>query len=92
MAAKLQELLSRLDKCRETKVSKHDRTWTACCPAHDDKTPSMGIALTSDGKILLKCWAECSVPEIVAAVGMEMTDLFDFTDFESAGPSGPTLP
>lgn len=66
------KLLSRLDKVREVKMGK----WTACCPAHDDKNPSMNITEVEDGKLLVKCWAGCSVDEILASVGLKSRDLF----------------
>lgn len=63
-------LLSRLEKVRG-----RNGAWTACCPAHDDKSPSLAIK-DEDGTVLLKCFGGCEVASIVAAVGMEMTDLF----------------
>ncbi len=50
--------------------------WVACCPAHEDKRPSLAITETDDGRILLKCFAGCSAYEVVSAVGMDLTDLF----------------
>jgi len=50
--------------------------WVACCPAHQDKNPSLAIRETDDGRILLKCFAGCSAYEVVSAVGMDLTDLF----------------
>lgn len=66
------DFLSRLEKVREIG---RDR-WVACCPAHDDKHPSLGIALGDDGRTLVVCRAGCDVYSIVSAVGMELTDLF----------------
>jgi len=63
-------LLSRLEKVRGRNGS-----WTACCPAHADKSPSLAIR-EEGGKVLLKCFAGCEVSAIVGAVGMDMTDLF----------------
>jgi hypothetical protein len=48
----------------------------ARCPAHDDRTPSLDILELDDGTLLLKCHAGCSVSEIVAAVGLDLRDLF----------------
>jgi len=59
-----------------TKVKGRNGRWTACCPAHDDKSPSLAIRQTEDGRILLHCFGGCSVHSIVTAVGMDMTDLF----------------
>lgn len=66
-------LLSRLDKvCKSGSDS-----WIACCPAHDDSMPSLSIRETDDGIVLLHCFSgACSAPEIVAAIGMEISDLF----------------
>lgn len=64
-------LLNRLEKVKGTKGR-----WTACCPAHGDKSPSLAIRQLDDGRILLKCFAGCSAYEVVSAVGMDMQDLF----------------
>lgn len=61
---------------RLTKVTGRRGHWTACCPAHEDRSPSLAITETDDGRILLKCFSGCSVQEIVGAIGMDMTDLF----------------
>lgn len=65
-------VLSRLEKVRRTAPDK----WAARCPAHDDKGPSLAIRELSDGRLLLHCFAGCSVPEIVTAVGLQLSDLF----------------
>ena len=66
----------RLDKVRETGPGR----WLAQCPAHDDKSPSLAIRLTDDGRWLLHCFTGCDVNEIVAAIGLELSDLFPSTD------------
>lgn len=66
------DLLSRLERVRRTGLE----TWMARCPAHEDKRPSLSIRETGDGKVLLHCWAGCTVHEIVAAVGIRLEDLF----------------
>jgi len=50
--------------------------WTALCPAHDDMHPSLSVAEAEDGKVLLHCWTGCGASEIVAALGLSMSDLF----------------
>jgi hypothetical protein len=65
-------LLDRLDKVR----ARGPGQWSARCPAHDDKGPSLSIKETSDDRVLLHCFAGCSVDEVAAAVGIELTDLF----------------
>lgn len=48
----------------------------ARCPAHDDHTPSLTIREASDGAVLLHCFAGCSVENIVATLGLTLSDLF----------------
>ncbi len=50
-------------------------SYVAKCPAHADKNPSLSIREVG-GKVLLKCFAECTVEAICAAAGIEMADLF----------------
>jgi hypothetical protein len=66
----LDNLLSRLSKVR-----KNGNDYVACCPAHDDKTPSMAISEKDDGIILIHCFAGCSVDEILGAIGLEFHDI-----------------
>ena len=66
-----ERLLDRLESVRETGPGR----WIARCPAHDDKTPSLAIR-DVDGKLLLHCFAQCSLHEIVSAVGLTEADLF----------------
>jgi hypothetical protein len=63
-------ILSRLEKVS----GKGDGKWLACCPAHDDRSPSLAIKEV-DGKILLHCFAGCSVHDIVGVLGLELSDL-----------------
>lgn len=42
----------------------------------DDRSPSLSIRETSDGTFLLHCFAACTAADIVAAVGLELRDLF----------------
>ena len=64
--------LERLEGVRE----RGEGQWYARCPAHDDHSPSLSIKETSDGVVLINCFALCSPAEIVVAVGMELADLF----------------
>jgi putative DNA primase/helicase len=40
----------------------------ACCPAHDDREPSLGIRIGTDGRILVKCYAGCSQEAVIDAL------------------------
>lgn len=67
-----------LNKLAKVKRVSNDR-WTACCPAHDDKHPSLAIR-DNNGIILLKCFGGCNAHEIVSAIGLNLSDLFPPTD------------
>jgi hypothetical protein len=64
-------LLSRLQK-----VKGRNGSWTACCPAHEDKGPSLAVREADDGRVLLHCFAGCPTVNVLGAVGMDMSDLF----------------
>lgn len=40
----------------------------ACCPAHDDKTPSLRISESTDGRVLVHCFAGCSQKSVIDAL------------------------
>lgn len=66
-------LLSRLDKVRPAGRGR----WMARCPAHEDKTPSLSIRETDDGRLLLHDFGQgCAAVDIVSAVGLTLADLF----------------
>lgn len=48
----------------------------AQCPAHPDRNPSLSIR-GSEGQALVYCFAGCSTPDVLAAVGLTNADLFD---------------
>lgn len=49
--------------------------WSARCPSHLDRNPSLTITEGERG-ILLKCWAGCSLTDITDKLGVSITDLF----------------
>jgi len=69
------ELLDRLQGVRQS-----GNGWIARCSAHDDRKASLSIR-EQNGRILLFCHAGCSTEAVIAALGLEMRDLF--TDSES---------
>ncbi len=42
--------------------------YLACCPAHDDRHPSLSINDGDDGKPLVHCFVGCSQKEVIAAL------------------------
>ena len=69
----IEVVLERLQKVK--KATKPD-SWLACCPAHDDKRPSLLLTETTDGRVLIKCWAGCEVEDVLAAIGLQFKDLY----------------
>lgn len=65
------DLLSRLTKVKQTGPD----SWIACCPAHEDRSPSMTIR-DAGGKVLLHCFAGCEPAAILEAIGLTFSDLF----------------
>lgn len=66
------KVLERVEGIKESNGS-----WTALCPAHEDREPSLSITEGKDGRALLNCFAGCEASEIVGALGLEMKDLFE---------------
>lgn len=74
--ADVHALLARLEKVKENGPGR----WLACCPAHADRAPSLAVRETPDATILVKCFAGCPTADVLAAVGMELKDLFPRRD------------
>lgn len=71
MATPIENILNRLEG-----VQKAGKAFKALCPAHPDRSPSLSIKEGDDGRVLLHCFAGCEVRAVVAALGLQMTDLF----------------
>jgi putative DNA primase/helicase len=67
----LDSVLSRLKNVRRVRGG-----WTAVCPAHEDRRPSLSVSVGADGRVLLHCHAGCNVEDVASALGLEMRDLF----------------
>lgn len=50
--------------------------WSACCPAHDDKSPSLGFIEHSNGDVGFTCRAGCDKESILSAMGLTWADVF----------------
>jgi hypothetical protein len=50
--------------------------WTACCPAHDDQTASLSIAVGDRG-VVARCFAGCTTEAIADAIGVPLCEWFD---------------
>ena len=67
----IEEILSRLEKVR-----KSGNKYTACCPVHNDRSPSMTIT-EKDDRVLIYCFS-CGAKglDVVRAIGMSASSLF----------------
>lgn len=68
----LSDLISRLDRVKRT----GQRRWLARCPAHEDRSPSLGVREIEDGRVLVHCFAGCEVEAVLTAVGLNFDALF----------------
>lgn len=66
------KLLERLDRVKRTGPGR----WMASCPTREDRHPSLAIRELDDGRVLLHDFGGDDVASIVAAVGLDLTDLF----------------
>ena len=58
-----EELAHRLEKPK-----KQGAGWMACCPAHDDKNPSLSINDGNNGKPVVRCHVGCSQKSVLKAL------------------------
>jgi hypothetical protein len=68
-------------------VRQRGEGYQALCPAHGDHEPSLSVAAGEDGRALLNCFAGCSTEDIVAALDLEMKDLFERRNGHGGGRS-----
>lgn len=67
----IETILSRLDKVKPT----GNGEWVACCPAHDDRDPSLAVKDAGDGRVLLHCFAQCPPLAVLEAIGLTFADV-----------------
>lgn len=68
---RIDALLARLDRVRPAGPNQ----WTARCPAHEDRSPSLSIRDTGD-RILIHCFAGCFAEDVLVAIGLKFADLY----------------
>jgi DNA primase len=64
-------LLARLDSVRSRGAGRY----TAKCPSHADKSPSLSVR-EGDRGLLVHCFGGCTVEEICTALALRVADLF----------------
>jgi hypothetical protein len=76
MSAAVTRVLDRLEAARGS-VRQSGSSWSARCPAHDDRAPSLSISEGDDGRALIRCHAGCDTTAVLAALELCPADLFD---------------
>lgn len=72
MSAALETLLPRIEGVKQTAPD----TYIGICPGHPDKSPSLSIKEVGD-RVLIHDFAGCSAGEVMAALGLSLSDLFN---------------
>lgn len=73
MTARTDVLLARLQHVRKSGPS----SWRADCPnGHRRARGSLAVTESEDGRILLTCFACHDTPAVLAAIGLELADLY----------------
>lgn len=57
-------------------VRENGDTWSAKCPAHDDRKASLSVSRGDDGRVLLHCHAGCTTAAVCEAMDLRLADLF----------------
>jgi hypothetical protein len=68
----LETLIERLDGVKHTGVGR----FMARCPAHDDRSPSLGVKDCGDGVTVVNCLAGCETEDVLSAIGLSFSDLY----------------
>ena len=72
MNSPAETILSHLDHVRQRQPGQ----WSARCPAHQDRAPSLSVREAHDGSVLLHCFGGCRVGDVVAALELDMAALY----------------
>lgn len=80
--------LDRLDGVKATGPGR----WVAKCPGHADRSPSLSIRETDDGRVLLHDFGGCSTDSVIEAMGLTLSDLFDKPVEHYTAPSHSRIP
>lgn len=66
------DVAAKLSGTGRSKAKKTSRGWMVCCPAHQDRTPSLSIADGRDGVLLYHCFGGCMAEDVRAAIENEL--------------------
>ena len=80
----IEDLLNRFDGVRET----GNGQYSCRCPAHEDKSNSLGIKQGDGDRILFNCFAGCDVKSILDAVNLKWSDIMPDNKLYQAEKNG----
>lgn len=69
----IQNILERLEHVKDT----GGNTWRAQCPCGHNSPSQMALKELPDGRVLIHCFAGHSPVDIMEAIGMSLSDLFE---------------
>lgn len=72
MNAPIDKVLAQIPDARQMQSGQY----AARCPAHGGKKQNLTIRETPEGAVLIHCFAGCNVVDVVAAMALDMSDLF----------------
>ncbi len=81
-------ILEHLQRVRQTAPDR----WIAACPAHEDRSPSLSVRELDDGRVLLHDFGGCETGDILAALGLQLSDLYDRPLEHTRAPTRSRIP
>jgi hypothetical protein len=81
-------LLGQLDGVKPVAIDR----WLARCPSHDDSRPSLSVREIDSDRVLVHCWAGCSVEDVLSAVGLTFEALYPEKPSHRARPEHRPFP
>jgi putative DNA primase/helicase len=85
---RVEQVLERLEGVKQERADQ----WSARCPAHEDRQASLTVSVGRDESVLLHCFADCSLDQIVHAIELDVRDLFPSRDERALNGNGATPP
>ena len=73
----IEDVLNRFDGVRETGGGQY----SCRCPAHEDKSNSLGIKQGDGDRIMMNCFAGCQTTDVLSAVGLTFKDILPTNDY-----------
>jgi len=67
---------------------RNGKIWSARCPAHEDRQPSLSVSEGDDGRALVHCHANCTPKAICNAVRLGIVDLMPTANTLPSKPGG----